>query len=330
MINAPYLLFLGDTSDPSYAKTAFGLRDWAPERCAAQLRLGPAVDLGLPDRNIEDAVAEGIRTVVIGVAPPGGGLPDAWLPMLVEALEAGLDVAAGLHTRLNEIGILKSSAERSGARLHDVRVPASDYPVGSGRKRSGKRLLTVGTDCAVGKKYAALAIHKALQGDGLNSTFRATGQTGILIAGDGTPIDAVVADFLSGAAEQLSPDNDPDHWDIIEGQGSLFHPAYAGVTTGLVHGSQPDAMVLCDEFGKDEIYEYPGYRIPPLSEVMNAYVDVARLTNKHARFVGAAFNTSKLQIDDARAWLGEKSDQLGLPCTDPYRFGVETLVRQIA
>ena len=329
MIESPYLLFLGDTSDPSYAKTAFGLRDWAQERCAGQLRIGPGVDLGLMDLRVDQAVAKGIRTLVIGVAPPGGALPSAWIPVIVEALDGGLDVASGLHTSLSEIEEIRVAAERNAATLHDVRVPATSYPVASGRRRSGKRLLTVGTDCAIGKKYTALAINRKMQEAGLDSTFRATGQTGILIAGAGVPIDAVVADFLSGAAETLSPDNDPGHWDVIEGQGCLFHPAYAGVTTGLFHGSQPDVLVLCDEVDKNEIYEYSGYPIPPLEEVMTAYLDVARLTNADVRFAGVAFNTSKLGEVDARKWLDQKRSELKLPCTDPYRFGVEELMMQI-
>ena len=136
------------------------------------------------------------------------------------------------------------------------------FPAASGRKRSGKRVLTVGTDCAQGKKYTALALAKNLQSRGVDASFRATGQTGIMISGEGIAVDAVIADFVAGAAEQLSPDNAPDHWDVIEGQGSLFHPAYAGVTLGLLHGSQPDAIVLCHDPSRRTIDEYPNFPIP--------------------------------------------------------------------
>ncbi len=154
--------------------------------------------------------------------------------------------AAGLHNKLADVPELKALADRLGRSLFDVRHPTQHYPVASGRKRSGKRLLPVGTDCSCGKMYTALAIEKRSRRGG-KATFRATGQTGILISGSGVSIDAVVSDFVSGAVETLSPDNDADHWDIIEGQGSLFHPSFAGVTTGLIHGAQPDALVLCHE-----------------------------------------------------------------------------------
>ena len=237
-----------------------------------------------------------------------------------------MDVAAGLHQRLTSVPDLVAAAKRAGVRLIDVRVPPPDIPVGTGRKRSGRRLLTVGTDCAVGKKYAALAIAKAMQAAGCNATFRATGQTGILLAGSGMPIDAVVCDFVSGAAEILSPDNEPDHWDIIEGQGALAHPSYAGVTTGLVHGSQPDAMVLCHEIGRDEIGGRPGFPTPSLEEAMDSYLRVARLTNRRARFVAISLNTARMNGADAHGVIDATANSTGLPCFDPMRTGVRGLV----
>ena len=142
----------------------------------------------------------------------------------------------------------------------------------------------------------------------MNATFRASGQTGIMIAGEGIPIDAVVADFVSGAAEMLSPENTQNHWDVIEGQGSLFHPGYAPVTLGLVHGSQPDAMVLCHFAGHEEIQEWPGFRIPPLDECMETYRSAARLTNPQARFVGISLNTSGLETDERQSYLPPATD----------------------
>ena len=327
MIAQPYLLFIGDVTLKSDAKTAFGLRDWTTGACLAQLRLpGCQVDLELPEMSPDEAVRAGAKTLVIGVAPVGGRIPQAWLPVLEGALEAGLDLAAGLHDRLGGNEKLVALARQHGRRLHDVRIPARDYAVASGRKRSGKRLLTVGTDCALGKKYTALAIAHELTRRGYDATFRATGQTGILISGSGIPIDSIVADFVAGAAEALSPDADAAHWDIIEGQGAINHPGYAAVTLGLVHGSQPDVMVLCHDPARREIEDYPGFVIPPLERVMALYLDAARLTNPNARFVGVSLNTSAFSEARANELLAEARSQCGLPCIDPLRTGAGPIV----
>ena len=217
-----------------------------------------------------EAYAKGARSLVIGVANTGGVLKPNWIPSLVEALEAGLDIVSGMHGRLAGSRELRAAAERLGRQLIDVREPPPDIPVGTGRKRSGKRLLTVGTDCALGKKYTALALAGAFRRRGIDADFRATGQTGIMIAGSGMPIDAVVSDFVAGAAEMLSPDAAADHWDVIEGQGSLFHPAYAGVSLGLLHGSQPDVLVLCHEPGREHLLGYPEFPTPSLPDAIAA------------------------------------------------------------
>ncbi len=327
MIEKPYLVFLGDVGDELYAKTAFGLRDWLPGVCIGQLRQpGCAVTLGVPDRTSAEAAAAGARTLVIGVAPVGGALPPHWVPDLLEAPRAGLDLAAGLHQKLSDIPALVETARTLGRKLHDVRHSGRSFPVGTGRKRPGRRLLTVGTDCALGKKYTALAIARELQSRGMPADFRATGQTGILIAGSGVAIDAVVADFVAGAAETLSPAGAPDHWDVIEGQGSLFHPGYAAVTLGLVHGSQPDAMVLCHDPTRRHIGGYPDFPIPPLESAIDAYLRAARLTNPAARFAGVALNTSKLGAAEAADTLAETQKHLGLACVDPIRTGVGPIV----
>jgi len=327
MIEQPYLIFLGDVSDELYAKTAFGLRDWLPGACIGQVRQrGCVVDLGVPDMTASEARAAGARTLVIGIAPVGGALPDHWIPDLLAALQAGLDLASGLHQKLADLPVIAASARSHGRQLHDVRHCNRSFPVGTGQKRSGKRLLTVGTDCALGKKYTALAIARELRARGVNADFRATGQTGILIAGGGVAIDATVADFTAGAAETLSPANVADHWDIIEGQGSLFHPGYAGVTLALVHGSQPDALVLCHDPTRRGIGGYPGFAIPPLDEALDTYLRAARLTNPRARFVGIALNTSKLSATDSATKLATTAESLGLPCVDPIRTGVAAIV----
>lgn len=326
-LQKPYLLLVGDMENPRNAKTAFGLRDWTPESCLAQLRFSKrAVDLGLPEMSPAEAARAGAKTLVIGIAPPGGQLPESWYPTLLEALQAGLDLAAGLHRRLREIPVLAEAAQKLGRQIHDVRHSDTKFPVGTGKPRPGRRLLTVGTDCALGKKYTALAIAKALTERGHRCDFRATGQTGILIAGSGVAVDAVVADFIAGAAETLSPANDPRHWDIVEGQGSLFHPAYSGVTLGLLHGSQPDALVLCHDPTRKTLNEFPHVPVRPLTEAIPAYLAAARLTNPNARFVGLSLNTSALSAPEAESVLRSTGESLGLPCVDPIRTGVAPIV----
>jgi uncharacterized NAD-dependent epimerase/dehydratase family protein len=318
----PYLLFLGDISEPGYAKTAFGLRDWAADRCVGEIACSPgAVTTGLPRLTPKEAYARGARALVIGVANPGGVIKPDWIPTLIEALEAGLDIIAGMHTRLADSAALKAAAERLDRRLIDVRRPPADIPVGAGRKRSGKRLLTVGTDCALGKKYTALAIASAFQARGVDADFRATGQTGIMIAGGGLPMDAVVSDFEAGAAEMLSPDAAPNHWDVIEGQGSLFHPAYAAVSLGLLHGSQPDVIVLCHEPGRENLLGYPNFPTPSLVEAIDLNLRLGRLTNPAIRCGGVSFNTSAVSAEEAEALMAEASAALGLPVADPMRGG---------
>jgi uncharacterized NAD-dependent epimerase/dehydratase family protein len=327
VLRKPYLIFLGDAADASDAKTAFGLRDWIREDVVGQMRLPHCrVDLGLPEMTPRRACAAGAGSLVIGIAPVGGGLAPAWISTLHEAAAAGLDIVSGMHTRLREVPGLAEAAARHGVRLHDVREPGRSFTVGSGVKREGRRLLTVGTDCALGKKYTALAIARALQARGVAADFRATGQTGILIAGSGVPLDAVVADFISGAAEALSPAAAPDHWDVIEGQGALCHPSYAGVTLGLVHGSQPDALVLCHDPLLTHLKDAPHVPIAPLPQVLDAYLAAARLTNPKALAVGVALNTSALGEPEALRACRAAEALTGLPATDPIRFGVQTLV----
>ncbi|MDP5278913.1 DUF1611 domain-containing protein [Sphingomonas sp. DG1-23] len=317
----PYLLFLGDTTEPGFAKTAFGLRDWAGEKCVGEFSCGATVTTKLEKMTPAQAVAEGAKGLVIGVANPGGVIPTSWRKSLIEALEAGLDLVAGMHTRLADIPELAEAAERLGRRLIDIRVPPADIPVATGRKRSGKRLLTVGTDCALGKKYTALALARAFRRRGVDSDFRATGQTGIMIAGGGMPMDAVVSDFEAGAAEMLSPDADPGHWDVIEGQGSLAHPAYAAVSLGLLHGSQPDVFVVCHEPGRTEMLGTAGYRVATIEEIIDLTLALGRRTNPDIRCGGVSFNTSALDEAEAEAVMRRESERLGLPVADPVRGG---------
>ena len=329
-IQAPYLLFLGDAADPLAAKVGQGIRDWRPDNAIGQFRMPDChADLGLPDLTIAQAVAAGAKTLVVGVANRGGVISDAWIEILREALTQGMDIAAGLHNRLVDVAELKADADRLGRQLFDVRHPTQKFDVASGTKRRGKRLLPVGTDCSCGKMYTALAVETALRARGVDADFRATGQTGILVTGRGVAIDAVIADFISGAVEWLSPDNDDNHWDIIEGQGSLFHVSFAGVTTGLIHGAQPDALILCHEPTRTHMRGLPDFPIPDLGECMDATLRVARLTNPDARFIGVAVDTSRLAEREAETYMKQTEQELGLVTVDPVRNGVARIVDQI-
>lgn len=326
-IPAPYLLFLADAPDDGSAKTATGIWQWRRERCAGQLRLpGCEVDLGLPDLSPAAAAAIGVRTMILGVANDGGYIAPGWIASIVEALRAGLDVASGLHEPLAGVPEIAAAARETGRQLIEVRNPVQSFTPGTGARRSGKRLLTVGTDCAVGKKYAALAIEREFRARGMAVDFRATGQTGIFISGRGIAVDSVVADFISGAAEWLSPPAAPDHWDVIEGQGALFHPAYAGVTLGLVHGSQPDILVLCHELGRTHLGGFGRFPIPALESCMETYLAAARLTNPAVRFAGISLNTSRTGAAEASRAMAEISDRLSLPCCDPIRGSIAPIV----
>ena len=318
----PYVLFVGDVRERGYAKTAFGLKDWAADKCVGECASDPqAVSTGLPRLTPAEAASRGARALVVAVANSGGFIPRSWQATLFAAVEAGLDIISGMHVRLPDIPGLAEAAERNGRRLIDVRTPPADIPIATGRKRSGKRLLTVGTDCALGKKYTALAIARAFALRGIASDFRATGQTGIMIAGGGMPMDAVVSDFEAGAAEMLSPDAAPGHWDVIEGQGSLLHPAYAAVSLGLLHGSQPDVFVVCHEPGRRELLGVEAFAVPSVEEVIDLTIALGRRTNPAIRCGGLSFNTSRLSEDEAAAVMAREEARLGLPVADPIRAG---------
>ncbi len=318
----PYLLFLGDTTEPGYAKTAFGLRDWAPDKCVGEFALRDAtVSTGLPRMSPWEAHEAGARALVIGVANSGGFIPASWVPALVEAMEAGLDLVGGMHMRLSSIPEVRDAAERLARRLVDVREPPAGIPVATGLKRSGKRLLTVGTDCALGKKYAALSIARAMQQRGLDADFRATGQTGIMIAGSGIPMDSMVADFAAGAAETLSPAAAPDHWDVIEGQGSLLHPGYAGVSLALLHGSQPDVFVVCDDPTRERLLGDEEFAVPSVEEIIDLTIGLGSRTNPAIRCGGVCLNTSTFTAAEADQLIDRETQRLGMAVADPVRGG---------
>ena len=330
MIATPYLLYLGHSNDDIGIKTSRGLAVFRPDICVGEFRHDDcSLTLGLPRMDFATAYAGGARTLVLGIANAGGKLGEDLVRDALAAMEAGLDIASGLHQRLKDEPQLVETAKRLGRTLHDVRDPRADIPVGNGKKRAGNRLLTVGTDCSVGKMYTTLCLARALSARGVPADFRATGQTGILIAGDGVPLDAVVADFISGAIEQISPDRNDGGWDLIEGQGSLFHPSFAGVSTGLLHGAQPDALVLCHDPMRQSMRGLPHYKPPGLSDCLEANLRTARLTNPNVRVVGIALNTSALEEEEALALCARIGDEFGLPCSDPYRMGVEAILDRL-
>ena len=327
MIETPYLLFLGDAPDNLAAKVAQGIRDWRPENVVGQLRLpGCKADVRVPDMTLEAAREAGAKTVVIGVANRGGVISEAWKAELVTALEMGYDLASGLHNQLRDEPDLAAAATANGRQMFDVRVPQMRYPIGTGVRRSGKRCLAVGTDCSVGKMYTALAMDKTMRERGMKSTFRATGQTGILVTGSGVPLDAVVADFMAGSIEILTPDNDDDHWDHIEGQGSLFHASYSGVTLALIHGGQPDALVLSHEPTRTHMRGLPDYSLPSLEALRDMALPLARVVNPACEVVGVSVNTAAMGEDEALSYLEGVEARIGLPAVDPFRQGAGRLV----
>ena len=330
MIPAPYLLYLGNSSDPVGIKTSRGLATFRPEDCVGEFRHDDCpLTLGLPRLGLEAGVAAGAKTLVLGIANAGGTLDTGLVDDAAAALDAGLNVASGLHKRLRDEPRLARLAEERGLELFDVREPPADLRVGNGYPRAGHRLLTVGTDCSVGKMYTTLALTRSLRERGIAADFRATGQTGILIAGSGIAVDAVVADFISGAIERLAPARDDDGWDLIEGQGSLFHPSFAGVSTGLLHGAQPEAIILCHDPQRQHMRGIPGRPLPGLKECVEENLRVARLTSAQVRAVGVCLNTSAMDPAAAHRLCRTTEDLLGLRCTDPIAFGVETLVDEL-
>ncbi len=329
-LQAPYLLFIGEINSATYAKTAAGLVQWCPEKVGGQLRFaGNPLDLGVPDMSVKQAAAAGIKSIVVGVAPVGGQISQQWIDVLIEAAQAGLDIVSGMHRKLSSYADLVLAAEKSNVRLIDIRVPSNNFPVAQGLKRQGKRLLMVGTDCAVGKKYTALAVTKALQENHIKSTFRATGQTGIMIAGQGIPIDSVVSDFVSGAAELLSPNNDKDHWDVIEGQGSIFNPSYSAVSLGLLHGSQPDAFIVCHDPSATIICSCPEIALPNLKDCIELTKACGKIINPAIQCLGVSVNSSHMNDNQRQAYFKQVEQETGVPCFDPLISGCDVIVQQI-
>lgn len=287
---------------------------------------GCKADAGLPDLTLEEAAERGAKTLLIGTTTRGGRINAEWQKLMIRAVELGMDIAAGLHDRIADLPAVAEAARLHGRAIHDVRHPKDAFPVGTGVKRSGRRVLTVGTDCSIGKMFTALALAREMQAAGLKATFRATGQTGILIAGSGIPIDAVVADFISGAVEVLCPANEADHWDVVEGQATVLHPSYAGVTVGLVMGAQPDAMVMVHDPTRRTMRGLGDRPVPGIAETIEAHEAVARITNPAARVIGISLNTQHMTESAALREIAETEQRFSLPTVDPARTGCGKIV----
>ena len=314
------------------AKTAHGVIHFAPDRIAAVVDPEHAgrdlIDV-LPELGrsapVVATVAEGLKhdptSLLLGVATPGGWMPDHWRAWIAESIEAGLEIANGLHTLLSDDAELVALAETHGVRLWDVRVPPEGIPLFSGKSLDipQRTVLTVGSDCAVGKMTVSLALTKAAMDAGVKAEFVATGQTGILIAGRGIAVDRVISDFTAGAAEQLVLESDPDSEVLmVEGQGSLWHPAFSGVTLGLLHGSAPEALVLCHQAGRDAIEEPPFTALPPLADMVATYESMAQ-TLRPAPVACVAVNTRDLTETEAAAEIDRIQEATGLPTGDVLR-----------
>lgn len=330
-IASPYLLFIGDATDQLSIKMARGAADWRPELCVGEYSVaGCTVSTGIEKMDISQAASNGAKSFVLGFANSGGVLDKKWLPYILEAMDNGMDIVSGLHDKLSDFPEIVAKAQQTQRQLLDIRHPKAEFVTGTGVKRSGKRLLTVGTDCSVGKMYTSLSLEKSMKKLGFDVDFRATGQCGILIAGQGVAIDCVISDFLSGATESLSPNNNSEHWDIIEGQGSLSHPAFAGVSLGLLHGSQPDALVVCHDLNRTHMRGLPDSQFPSVEATIALNLQAAKLTNPNAKIVGITVNTSSVSIEEGQIICAQLSEQFSLPCVDPLRDGTDSIVATLA
>ena len=326
------ILAEGKSGDAHYGKTMRGVVDYSPHPTVAILdseRAGQE-HKGIPIvSTVEEALAYDPTTALVGVATQGGRFPPAWRELLKASIEAGLDVENGLHEFLTEDAELTELAARHGVELRDLRKPPADLnvPTGANLEVPAKIVLTVGSDCAIGKKTVAIELDREAQRRGLKSLFVPTGQTGIAIAGWGIAVDAVVSDFLAGAAERLVVEGSERGGELlfVEGQGSLVHPAYSGVTLGLMHGAAPHAYVLSHVAGATEIEGYPGSPLPPLTQLVELH-ERASLPLRPAKVAAIALNTRALEDGEARRAIAAVAEETGLPTDDPVRFGAATLL----
>jgi D-glutamate N-acetyltransferase len=329
------ILAEGFSGDPHYGKTARGILHYSPYPTVAILdsaRAGETMDGAPVVGTIGEALSFEPTTAVVGVATQGGRFPPAWRALLRECIEAGLDIESGLHEFLADDAELSGLARSKGVELRDLRRPPEDLnvPTGANLEVDAKIVLTVGSDCAIGKKTVAVELDREARSRGLPSIFCPTGQTGIAIAGWGIAVDAVVADFLAGAAERIVVEGAERGGKLlfVEGQGSLVHPLYSGVTLGLLHGAAPHALVLCHRAGDTEIEGCPGHPIPPLADLVELHERVS-LPARQATVVAVAINTGHLDEGDARQTIAEAETETALPCDDPVRFGACRLLAAV-
>jgi uncharacterized NAD-dependent epimerase/dehydratase family protein len=321
----------GYSGDDHYGKTTYGVIRYGADPVVVVLdstRVGETVE-GIPVvGSVADALAYEPTTALVGVAVAGGRLPPVWRGILRDAIEAGLDVEAGMHEFLADDPELDALAREHGVELRDYRRPPADLsvPTGANLQHGASVVLTVGSDCAVGKKTVAVELDRAARARGLRSVFVPTGQTGIMIAGWGIAVDAVVSDFLAGAGERLVVEG-AARGDLlfVEGQGSIVHPQFSGVTLGLYHGTAPHALVLVHRAGDSEIEGVPGHPIPPLPVLVDLYERLA-LPVRPAPVVAIALNTGRLAEDEAREAVAAAASETGLPADDPIRFGPDRLL----
>ena len=329
------ILAEGHSADPHYGKTARGVIRYGPDPVVAILdsqRAG-ATDEGIPVvGTVNDALCFNPTTALVGVATQGGRFPPAWRQLLTSCIAKGLDVESGLHEFISDDPELAELAGRYGVELRDLRKPPEGItvPTGENLRVSARIVLTVGSDCAIGKKTVAVELDLEARRRGLASVFVPTGQTGIAIAGWGIAIDAVIADYVAGASEWLVVEGARRGGELlfVEGQGSLVHPAYSGVTLGLIHGSTPHLFVLCHRAGADEIEGYPGHRLPSLGELVELHERVA-LPARPARVAAVALNTAGLDDEAAVEAIRTAEAETGLPADDPVRFGAGGLLDAI-
>jgi uncharacterized NAD-dependent epimerase/dehydratase family protein len=326
------ILAEGRSGDPHYGKTARGIMRYAPDPTGALLDSTHAGETheGVPVvATVEEGMPFGPTTAVVGVATQGGRFPPAWRDLLKSAVAHGLDLESGLHEFVSEDEELVALAREHGVELRDLRKPPEGLGVPSGEnlRIPAQIVLTVGSDCAIGKKTVALELDLEARRRGLASVFVPTGQTGIAIAGWGIAVDAVVADFIAGAAERLVVEGHHRGGELlfVEGQGALCNPAYSGVTLGLMHGSAPHVYVLCHRAGATEIEGYPGSPLPGLRELVELHERIS-LPQRPARVACLALNTAGLDDEGARAAIAEASTETGLPADDPVRFGAGRLL----
>jgi len=304
----------------------------AGKTVADYLGIRPDIPIVATLDEVQDQLGTTADALLIGIAPRGGALPEAWKAIILQALDRGMDVWNGLHLMMTEDPELNERAHRSGAIIWDVRKPSASLPVSSGHARhvAAHVVLTVGSDCSVGKMTAMLEVEKIAQQRGIRAIFCPTGQTGIMIKGWGVPIDRVIADFVAGGAEKLvleaAEDNDLI---LVEGQGSLFHAGYSGVTLGLLHGSMPDHQVLCYQVGRSTVGDGYGVPVPSLAEMIRVYETMAAAVQKPAPVISIVVNTLGMSDTESREELKRAEDETGLPADDPVRFGSERILQSI-